>query len=982
MTDSSLPSNDNSRPLSPAAPPVGPTSTMTPTARDRKPLPRALALGMVVVAVGAAIAGPLFYRGLAPRVPNLIDIELGNVRPHGHVAQQVRDSLVPADLVFILCYGVALLLGAVLALYMSWTKTSRLLATFGLICSALAMVTDFVEDIFLANAEHADWLYDAAGVASTIKWSALVPGALTAMVGVLLAAARLVASVPPHPSRSLARAEVLAPRALDPPPPPEPGEQHSGSTAHGRWAAAYCVPGIHPDEWTSENFVSRTAVCLSGGGVRSATVALGAIQALRKTVVSADYLISVSGGGYTSGALLQAITGGGSSPDDDIDRDPERALAPGSVSEDHIRRHSSYIASSVGQMMLALLLLARGLLASLFVLFSGAVVIGVVVGIFYHQVPITNLHELKVPETGSKVPFPTISNQALIALAVVGGLALLLWMYSVVIASWSQWQSQWVQTPLRLAMAAAGVSAVVALFVIGFPVLSWFSCWIYTRLGAGPAINVGVPVIGIGLSYFGALTSTLWKSKAKIVAAADGTKKVKNAPKELIQLLYVILLLSLLGAVWLLIFGVSASTHSDANAVVTAAVIAAGWLFIGGLVDETALSLHPFYRRRLACAFAVRTRGGVAEPYDPAEPTSLPEYGRVDPMGPSEGLPEFVFAASANLSDDERTAPGLRAVSYTMGADYIGGPDVGWMRTQDAIDACPPQLKKDLTVQAAVAISGAAFASAMGRASTWYETLLAVTGARLGSWLPHPDYLLLRKQAIADGDWTLPGLPHVRRFSYLLREVFGVHPYFQRLLHVTDGGHYENLGLVEALRRRCELIYVFDSSGDTPPSAATLAEAIRLARDELGVDIVMHDPWALEPGSGMQLDPTTELAALNARLSATAVVIGTIKYPAESGLPENCRLGLLVFAKSLLWGRLPYDVLSYAIKNPQFPHDTTADQWFTEGQFSQYKALGRELARSVAALDLDLIAREFGIDEWAARRRHANGELPYRDLTV
>src|SRR5438105_3632472 len=51
----------------------------------------------------------------------------------------------------------------------------------------------------------------------------------------------------------------------------------------------------------------RTALCLSGGGIRSATFSLGVIQALAKAglLEQFDYLSTVSGGGYT-GAWLSA----------------------------------------------------------------------------------------------------------------------------------------------------------------------------------------------------------------------------------------------------------------------------------------------------------------------------------------------------------------------------------------------------------------------------------------------------------------------------------------------------------------------------------------------------------------------------------------------------------------------------------------------------------------------------------------------------
>ena len=99
------------------------------------------------------------------------------------------------------------------------------------------------------------------------------------------------------------------------------------------------------------------------------------------------------------------------------------------------------------------------------------------------------------------------------------------------------------------------------------------------------------------------------------------------------------------------------------------------------------------------------------------------------------------------------------------------------------------------------------------------------------------------------------------------------------MLLCTDGGHWENLGLVELLRHRCRTVYCLDASGDSPPFATTLAEAITLAYEELGVRITLRDPTGLVPGSAPPLEPSEALERLNARLSRQAVVRGDIEYP-------------------------------------------------------------------------------------------------------
>jgi hypothetical protein len=167
-------------------------------------------------------------------------------------------------------------------------------------------------------------------------------------------------------------------------------------------------------------------------------------------------------------------------------------------------------------------------------------------------------------------------------------------------------------------------------------------------------------------------------------------------------------------------------------------------------------------------------------------------------------------------------------------------------------------------------------------------------------------------------------------------------------------------------------IYVIDATGDTPPTASAFAEAVRLARAELGVEITPTKAWDIEPGSADPLQPSDPLSALNKRPSTTAILTATVRYPEESGLPEGRRIGRLILAKALLWPELPYDVLSYAIKHDVFPHDSTADQWFDEGQFAQYKELGRSVAEAAkeAAQDNTRACRLRRPRSAVALRRH------------
>jgi hypothetical protein len=300
------------------------------------------------------------------------------------------------------------------------------------------------------------------------------------------------------------------------------------------------------------------------------------------------------------------------------------------------------------------------------------------------------------------------------------------------------------------------------------------------------------------------------------------------------------------------------------------------------------------------------------------------------------------FAASANLNGQDRSNPGRQSVSYTFGADYVGGPQVGWVRTDFLEKISRRTLRRDLTVEAAMAISGAAFASAMGAQTRDYELFLTLANARLGAWLPNPYFVALKKANLHD--WTVPGLPRIRRLSYFAREIFGIHPSTSRMLLCTDGGHYENLGLVELLRRRCSLNYCFDASGASRPLADTLAGAMRLAREELGVTIDSAELYQLVPGGATPLKPESQLTNLSSKISASAVVITQVHYPETSD--QVAMDTTLVFAQADLTSDCPYEVLEYIQDDPAFPNDGTADQWFDCDHFDAYQELGSYLGHA------------------------------------
>lgn len=787
------------------------------------------------------------------------------------------------------------------------------------------------------------------------------------------------------------------------------------------WNSAYDVPG-------AEDVISRRAgrpvhaICLSGGGVRSASVAMGALQVLsraaadvpnaaeaggEKFIDTVDYIISVSGGGYTAGARLLACK---KEPDEAAERGvavtPTETLrdrpirvserfAEGSVEFEHVRRHSSYIADSLPTLLRALGYVFRNLLASVVILFWLPVALGLAIGYLYAYLPIAAIvpviryddRHRPLPLTESFITEQPGYFQSLIdhpyawwALGIFAAtsLALLAAALCIEVNSFSEAKEA---LRNRLLVRMNGVMLVgiaVGVLLVGLPALMRLCVsTVGTDFTSG---QIGSAVASVlGLQYLSALAAMVWRRRARLpLGGSNGKRSWRTLlPPGVVPYLLTLVTLAVLTIAWLAVLGsVAAGVFGYLTQGVAAPYRQIAWLpwwllgtavVIGMLcfADVTSLSLHPFYRWRLANTFAVRrsfknVAGGAlprepyARIYPAAEPTWLHTHGAV------AGGPKFVFAAAAAISGEGKPAPGLNAVSFVMSSDYIGGPELGWLKTPQIWAACPPRLKRDLTVQAAVAVSGAAFASAMGRQNKGFQALLAVSGARLGTWLPNPRHVatlcdrfpIMPAGEPPRGRELLKALPAVRGFTYFYRELFASNSKDARLVQVTDGGHYENLGLVEALRRRARVIVCIDGGGDPPPLLSGLADAMRLAKSELGVEFTLDEtgPFAVQnltPGGGKPFPAGDAFALLNSRITKGTVVRGRILYPAASGLPTEKREGLLILAKAVVWEGAPDWLLTYAGNSAIFPHDSTSDQWFTEAQFAAYTELGRILGRSV-----------------------------------
>jgi hypothetical protein len=218
-----------------------------------------------------------------------------------------------------------------------------------------------------------------------------------------------------------------------------------------------------------------------------------------------------------------------------------------------------------------------------------------------------------------------------------------------------------------------------------------------------------------------------------------------------------------------------------------------------------------------------------------------------------------------------------------------------------------------------MAISGAAASPNMGHYTTGAVSfLLTIFSVRLGWWLGNPRKKKYWESGHPRSSWRA-----------MINELTGNTDDDQNEVYLSDGGHFENLGIYELVRRRCRVIIACDAGADFGCHCNDLASAIEKCRVDFAttIEIKLDDIY-----------PTHGLP----RLSRSAFSIGTIRYPDK-------RNGTLIYIKPSLVANLPQDVLSYARLENMFPHQSTIDQFFDEAQFESYRTLGFECASTAIA---------------------------------
>lgn len=283
--------------------------------------------------------------------------------------------------------------------------------------------------------------------------------------------------------------------------------------------------------------------------------------------------------------------------------------------------------------------------------------------------------------------------------------------------------------------------------------------------------------------------------------------------------------------------------------------------------------------------------------------------------------PLHVVNITLNLVKGENLAWQQRkAGSFTVTPLHSGSCRLGYRRSKDY-----GQTKEGegISLGTAVTISGAAASPNMGYYSSPAITfLMTLFNARLGWWLGNPG---------VDGNKTFQRSYPKFAVGPMVAEAFGLTDDKKRYVYLSDGGHFENLGLYEMVLRRCHLIVVSDAGCDPGCEFEDLGNAIRKIRIDLGVPIEIQIP--IYSRSRQSKKPGKYCA------------IGTIRYSCVDDGPGTD--GVLIYLKPAFYGNEPADIFNYAQANETFPHETTVDQWFSEPQFESYRMLGFYIINNV-----------------------------------
>jgi hypothetical protein len=667
----------------------------------------------------------------------------------------------------------------------------------------------------------------------------------------------------------------------------------------------------------------KTGLAFSGGGIRSASFALGFMQALvsKDQLKKFDYLSTVSGGGYIGSALTWFLSqkippwmrSEGSKDEQYFSTSPkhfpfgQKCMGNRHVDRDHkpnaildyIRQHGNYLIPGQGLNGMALMgYVLRALIVS-FSVYTALLTVFMVAfydGGAYQPIP------------RSWLPFGHQYFGAnyfyFFATVLISIFFLASFLYSL-FTQFSFGRETWKYQARTFVQRHTAWILSVSIFLI---ILG--SVRFVHEVIASVSSHMRMPTAGGSAlaGIIGAL-SQYWR-------LADGTTKVNSTV--------------LIGAAALLIYGIALLAYYFGELIVLSqqptwwltTIMVLVMLVVSICVNVNFLGIHRMYRDRLMETFLpnmnmVRDNSwGLATDADAVT---------LDQMCQVNHRPYHLINTNIVLVDSKQSKyRGRGGDSFLLSPLYCGSDATGWVQSDKFKGGGSG---KGISLPTAMAISGAALNPDAGVAGMGLtrgrivSTLLSLLNLRLGFWASNPD---------PDNSMTFP--PNFLSPGLKGGVLGGGLREDRRAIELSDGGHFENLAIYELLRRKMSVIVVTDGGADPDFNFSDLANAVEKARVDFGTTIVFNHPdYPLEcllPGSEEK-----DYFVSKYKGAKNPFAIASIYYNDGSE-------GTLVYVKTTLVKGLPADLIGYKTANPAFPDQSTTDQFFNECQFEAYRELG------------------------------------------
>ncbi|NVO15763.1 MAG: patatin-like phospholipase family protein [Rhodoplanes sp.] len=514
--------------------------------------------------------------------------------------------------------------------------------------------------------------------------------------------------------------------------------------------------------------------------------------------------------------------------------------------------------------------------------------------------------------------------------------------------------SYFLRRSLERFMGALFVPTLVILAVATVPIIPQ-----YLASPTGPkAIATYGPVGGV-VVLLGGVISALYGYYTFLRNIVPGTVGKIAATAGALLYLYGTLILAYVASAAAFFFLLDTrSVSSEFNPLTFVAIFGSILLaaFLGWRANINLVGLHRFYRDRLMEAFmptdasvtAMKARYSAVA--DTMTVTRFKDSSLPDPEN-NDFVPRPYPLINTNvilIRDEDQKVRRRGGDNFIVSPLFIGSTVTGWQPTDEYLAR-----NGALTFATAMAASGAAANARAGYIGTgitmnpFVSAVMSLLNVRLGLWVGNPSSRSRTIKAVPN--FFNPGL---------WAGIFGrAHNRHSRFLELTDGGHFENLGLYELVRRRLAVILIVDGEADPAISLRSLVSARGRIEQDFGATLSLFDGLGPER---LLMQPEKDYPA-GVRYAQAPFLVGEIIY-------EDGSIGTLIYVKSTLIKSMDFATRGYLASNPEFPHQSTVDQFFDPDQFEAYRRLGHQAGTRVID-DLDLVTTIHKPTEIVARYR-------------